>query len=182
MFYRPGLFDPAESQSLLNALTDTILWERPNFRIYGKEFPVPRMTAWYGDVEYKYSGIINVPLPWTEELFLIKVRAELACAHEFNSVLLNFYRDGNDHMSWHSDDEKSLGIDPVIASVSFGEVRKFSVKHRKDKTLKPITLELDSGSLVIMKGEMQKFWHHRINPSKRPMGPRINLTFRKVIS
>jgi alkylated DNA repair dioxygenase AlkB len=85
-------------------------------------------------------------------------------------------------MSWHSDDEKSLGIDPVIASVSFGEVRKFSVKHRKDKTLKPITLELDSGSLVIMKGEMQKFWHHRINPSKRPMGPRINLTFRKVIS
>lgn len=182
MIYRTDLFDPDESKSLMEILTKTIQWERPLFKIYGKEFPVPRMTAWYGEVEYKYSGIINLPLPWTEELLMIKEKAEDASGAEFNSVLLNFYRSGVDHMSWHSDDEKSLGVNPVIASVTFGEVRKFSVKHRKDKTLKPITLELASGSLVIMKGEMQEYWHHRINPSKRPMGPRINLTFRKVIS
>lgn len=184
MSYQKNLFDPDESKSFLDKLSATIHWERPLFRIYGKEYPLPRLTAWYGDpgTTYKYSGITNLPLPWTEELLLIKKRAEEASHEHFNSVLLNLYRSGEDHMSWHSDDEKSLGENPVIVSVSFGEVRKFSVKHTLNKDIQPITLELASGSLLIMKGEMQKFWQHRINPSKRAMGTRINLTFRKVIS
>lgn len=182
LLYQPDLFAPAEAESLLRRLTETIWWEQPAIRFFGKLVPVPRLTAWYGDKEYKYSGILNLPLPWTEELLHIKERAEMASGAIFNSVLLNFYRSGEDHMSWHSDDEKSLGVNPVIASVSFGEVRKFSVKHRLDKKIKPISLELASGSLVIMKGEMQEFWHHRITPSKRAQGPRINLTFRNVIS
>jgi alkylated DNA repair dioxygenase AlkB len=182
LFYRPDLFKPDEARKLQETLTETIQWDRPSLKMYGKEFPIPRLAAWYGEMEYKYSGINNIPHPWTKELLSIKKRVEEASGAEFNSVLLNLYRNGEDHMSWHSDDEKSLGVNPVIASVSFGEVRRFSVRHRKDKELSPITLELASGSLVIMGGEMQEYWHHRISPSKKNLGPRINLTFRKVIS
>lgn len=184
LIYRSDLFGPAESQALMERLTETIQWDRPRLKLYGKEFPIPRMAAWYGDpgTTYKYSGIVNEPLPWTKELLLIKEKAEIASGTTFNSVLLNLYRSGDDHMSWHADDEKSLGKDPVIASISLGEVRRFGVKHRKDQGQGPIVLELGSGSLVLMKGSMQEHWHHRIYPTKKSLGPRINLTFRKVIS
>ncbi len=182
--YRPDLIDPVGAGDYLGTLTETIQWSQPSINFFGKLIPVPRFTAWYGDagVVYTYSGVKNDPLPWTKELLLIKKKVEDASGTKFNSVLLNLYRNGNDHMSWHADDEKSLGENPVIASVSLGEVRKFGVKHRYDKDLEPLSLELESGSLVLMKGEMQEFWHHRIYPTKKPMGPRINLTFRKVIS
>lgn len=182
LLYRPDFFSPDEARSFFSILKDTIAWERPSLRLYGKDFPIPRFAAWYGDVEYTYSGHLNIPMPWTEELFDIKERLETACETPFNSVLLNYYRDGSDHMSWHADDEKSLGENPVIASVSLGEVRKFGVKHRYEKSLPPLSLELGSGSLLIMKGKMQEYWHHRVHPTKRPKGPRINLTFRNVIS
>lgn len=182
--YRPDLIDPVGAGDYLGTLTETIQWSQPSINFFGKLIPVPRFTAWYGDagVVYTYSGVKNDPLPWTKELLLIKKKVEDASGTKFNSVLLNLYRNGNDHMSWHADDEKSLGENPVIASVSLGEVRKFGVKHRYDKDLEPLSLELESGSLVLMKGEMQEFWHHRIYPTKKTMGPRINLTFRKVIS
>jgi alkylated DNA repair dioxygenase AlkB len=182
--YRPELFAPDEAHYYLEKLIHTIQWSRPSFKMYGKEYPIPRMAAWYGDPEttYKYSGITNVPLPWTPELIEIKNRTEKASGGSYNSVLLNYYRDGGDHMSWHADDEKSLGIDPLIASISLGQPRKFAVKHRYEKSISPISLELASGSLVLMKGSMQEHWHHRIHPSKKPMGPRINLTFRTVFS
>ena len=182
LIYRPDFIGPDESQVFLEKLTTTIDWETPSLKMYGKEFPIPRKAAWYGDMEYVYSGILNIPLPWTRELYDLKEMAEEACQTDFNSVLLNLYRNGNDHMSWHADDEKSLGVNPVIASISLGEVRKFGVKHRYDKKIEPISLDLASGSLVIMKGEMQKFWHHRIHPTKKSKGARINLTFRNVIS
>lgn len=184
LIYRPDLFGPVEAETLLHRLTETIQWDKPSIKIFGKLIPVPRLTAWYGDPEskYVYSGILNHPLPWTKELLHIKEKAELASGTNFNSVLLNLYRTGEDHMSWHADDEKSLGKDPVIASISLGQERRFGVKHRKDQTLEPIVLELGSGSLVIMKGSMQEHWHHRIYPTKKVLGARINLTFRKVIS
>ncbi len=184
MIYRPDLFGPVEALGYLQTLSETIEWEKPSIKMYGKSFPIPRLAAWYGNPEatYKYSGIINVPKPWTKELLAIKKKVEAASDQQFNSVLLNYYRDGSDHMSWHADDEKSLGENPVIASVSFGEVRKFGVKHRYEKDLESLSFELGNGSLVLMKGEMQEFWHHRIHPTKKLLGPRINLTFRKVFT
>ncbi len=182
--YRPDLFDPVGAAKLLDALIETIQWSTQSIKMFGKIIPMPRQVAWYGDpgTNYIYSGIKNIPLRWTNDLLLIKKKVEEVSGTSFNSVLLNFYRDGNDHMSWHADDEKSLGVNPVIASVSLGEMRKFGVKHRYERDLKPLGLELASGSLVMMKGEMQEYWHHRIYPTKKTMGPRINLTFRKVIS
>jgi len=182
LIYRPDFMGPDEALEYLEKLTTSVDWEKHSIKFFNKLVPVPRLTAWYGDKEYKYSGVLNVPLPWTEELYELKERAEEACETEFNSVLLNLYRDGDDHMGWHADDEKSLGINPVIASISLGEVRKFGVKHRYDKTIRPLSLEPQSGSLIIMKGEMQEYWHHRIHPTKKSKGARINLTFRKVIS
>lgn len=182
--YRPDFLSPDEARFFLESLERSIKWDQPSLRLYGKEFPIPRKAAWYGDPDttYKYSGILNTPLPWTKELLILKEKVESATQSSFNSVLLNFYRDGSDHMSWHADDEKSLGKNPIIASVSLGAIRRFGVKHRYDKTLSPFTLELGSGSLLVMKGEMQEFWHHRIHPTKKPLSSRINLTFRKVIS
>ena len=184
MIYRPDLFGPVEASEYLMKLKETMEWEQPSIKLWGKLISVPRLTAWYGDPEatYKYSGIINLPKPWTKDLLKIKSVVEQASGHQYNSVLLNYYRDGSDHMSWHADDEKSLGENPVIASVSFGEVRKFGVKHRYDKNLESLSFELGNGSLVLMKGEMQEFWHHRIHPTKKLLGPRINLTFRKVFT
>ncbi|MFL5785893.1 MAG: alpha-ketoglutarate-dependent dioxygenase AlkB family protein [Bacteriovoracaceae bacterium] len=181
--YRPGVFPPDEAHLLLEKLISTIEWSQPSIKLYGKSFPMPRLSAWYGDegTTYKYSGILNIPLPWTRELLLIKKKTEEATGTTYNSVLLNYYRSGADHMSWHADDEKSLRLGPVIASISLGETRKFSVKHKHEK-LPTISLSLDSGSLVVMKGKMQDSWLHRINPSKRVTDPRINLTFRNVTS
>lgn len=182
LIYRPDFIGPDEARWFLEKLTKTIDWENHSIKFFGKLVEVPRLTAWYGDKEYKYSGVINIPLPWTRELYDLKEMAEKASETSFNSVLLNLYRDGNDHMGWHADDEKSLGENPVIASLSFGEVRKFGLKHRYDKNVKPLSLELASGSLVIMKGEIQDNWHHRIHPTKKSKSARINLTFRNVIS
>ena len=182
LIYRPDFIGPDEAQVFLETLTKTIDWENHSIMMFGRLVPVPRKTAWYGDKEYKYSGVLNIPLPWTKELYDLKEMSEEACETSFNSVLLNLYRDGNDHMGWHADDEKSLGENPVIASISFGEERKFGLKHRFDKTVKPVSIKLGSGSLIIMKGEMQEYWHHRIHPTKKSKGARINLTFRNVIS
>ncbi len=181
--YLPSFLSIVEAGTSLALLSDSIEWKSETITLFGKKIPMPRLTAWYGNPEaiYTYSGLKNIPLPWTPELLFIKERAEETTQTTFNSVLLNFYRDGNDHMSWHADDEKSLGDKPVIASVSLGEKRKFGLKHRFEEGLK-LNLELESGSLLIMKGEMQEFWHHRIFPSKKPLGARINLTFRNVIS
>ena len=180
LIYRPDFIGPDDALVFLDKLTHNIDWENHSIRLFNRLVEVPRLTAWYGDMEYKYSGVLNIPLPWTHELYELKELAEKACKTEFNSVLLNLYRDGNDHMGWHADDEKSLGKNPVIASVSLGEVRKFGLKHRYDKSIKPVSLELASGSLVIMKNEIQEYWHHRIHPTKKQKGARINLTFRKV--
>lgn len=184
MTYRPDLFGPVEATRYLKILTEKIQWSQPSIKFFGKLVAVPRLTAWYGDqgATYVYSGIKNEPIPWTQELLAIKNKVESVSGTSFNSVLLNLYRTGADHMSWHADDEKSLGENPIIASVSLGEVRKFGVKHRYDKDLESMSFELGSGSLVVMQGEMQEFWHHRIHPSKKILGPRINLTFRKIIS
>lgn len=163
---------------------ETINWRQEEIKMYGKTYPVPRKTAWYGyeGFNYKYSGILCNPEPWTKELLGIKrVIESFLPESDFNSVLLNLYRDGSDKVSWHADDEKGLGINPLIASVSLGATRRFDLKHKKYPDEK-LQLELAPGSLVIMKGALQHNWLHQIPVQKRISDSRINLTFRTIVS
>ncbi len=163
---------------------ENIKWRQEEIKMYGKTYPVPRKTAWYGyeGFNYKYSGIFCNPEPWTKELLGIKRVIESFLEEvDFNSVLLNLYRNGNDKVSWHADDEKGLGVNPLIASVSLGATRRFDLKHKTDSNEK-LQLELKPGSLVIMKGALQHNWLHQIPVQKRISDSRINLTFRTIVN
>ncbi|MEH6745798.1 MAG: alpha-ketoglutarate-dependent dioxygenase AlkB [Maribacter arcticus] len=164
--------------------TEHINWKQEEIKMYGKTYPVPRKTAWYGyeGFNYKYSGILCNPDPWTIDLLGIKkVIESFLPGTDFNSVLLNLYRNGSDKVSWHADDEKGLGTNPLIASVSLGATRRFDLKHKTDSEEK-LQLELVPGSLVIMKGAIQHNWLHQIPVQKKILDSRINLTFRTIVS
>ncbi len=166
---------------LYRQLSESISWEPQEIRLFGKMIPVPRLVAWYGDSSaiYSYSGITMEPLSWTDTLLEIKEEVEDFASAEFNSVLLNWYRNGNDSMGWHADDEKELGKNPTIASLSLGGTRPLHFKHRTAK-LPNVKLLLEGGSLLIMSGNTQEHWKHQIPKSKTFDAPRINLTFRKI--
>lgn len=183
LIYLPHFYSEAESKELFRLLEKKIKWQQDKIKMYGKEHPLPRLQAWYGDkgTDYTYSGIKLSPHPWIKELDQIKSQIEKKSRKTFNSLLLNFYRTGEDYVAWHADKEKELGKHPYIASVSFGGVRRFQLRHRFDKSLEVVSLDLEPGSLVLMGKEIQEFWHHRIVPTKKACEPRINLTFRKVI-
>lgn len=161
-----------------------IIWRNDSITMFGKTYPQPRQSAWHGDagLPYTYSKIKMISPGWTPALLKIKNKLEADLKTPFNSVLVNYYRNGLDHMSYHSDDEKELGENPTIASLSFGAVRKFHLKHRYNKNLKPQVIELDSQSLLVMKGELQHFWQHKISKSTKINGPRLNLTYRFIYS
>lgn len=180
--YYPHFFSLHEADFLLPKFIKEIPWKAEQIKIFGKEVLQPRLTAWYGDATavYTYSGLTNFPLPWTPDLSEIRDRISAQVQAPFNSVLLNYYRGGSDYMGWHSDDERELGTRPVIASVTFGQIRRFQLRHRMTKEL--ITMELGHGSLLVMKGNMQSGWVHRVAPTAKAVGPRINLTFRKILS
>lgn len=180
LFY-PDLFSTSESIDLFQDLTLSIAWEQREIRVPGKTIPIPRLTAWYGDSGkvYSYSGMTHNPHCWTPSLTTIKARVEAVATIQFNSVLLNLYRNEQDSVSWHSDDEPELGENPVIASISFGAPRLFQFKHRHDSKLRHAA-QLTSGSLLLMRGTTQKFWKHQIPKAKEPCGARINLTFRVI--
>ena len=180
--YHPHLFDSQEQSLLMNALQEEIPWKQEHIKLFGKTHPTPRLTAWHGNTHcvYKYSGVVNQPFPWTPSLLTIKTRIEsISNGATFNCVLLNFYRDGSDKMGWHSDDEKELGPNPSIASVSFGATRRFDFKHKTEAHNK-FSIHLESGSLLLMQGDMQHHWLHQIPAQKRIQEPRINLTFRYI--
>ena len=143
IFY-PNFFPKSESDILLKGLRNNIVWKQESMNMYGKKIDFPRLTAWYGnnDKSYSFSGIILQQLPWTSEILLIKNKIELISKTVFNSVLLNLYRDGNDSISWHTDAEKELGINPIIASVNFGATRKFQLRHIKTKEKLEIELHM----------------------------------------
>jgi alkylated DNA repair dioxygenase AlkB len=168
--------------NVLRRLIDEIPWRTENIVVWGRTYPQPRLIAWYGDsgMIYTYSGIQLTPLPWTDLLLDIRYRVEAAAHTSFNSVLLNYYRDNRDSMGLHSDDEPELGIRPILASLSLGEERTFILRHKRDKGLKPVRLKLASGSLLLMKGDTQRYWKHGIDKEKHSCGPRINLTFRRI--
>jgi len=181
-------FDPAfipagEALALLATLRDEIVWERHRIRLFGREHDVPRLSCWIGDVDahYRYSGSDFVPRPWTPTLAMLRARIEEACGARFNSVLANRYRDGRDSMGWHSDDEAELGAEPVIASLSLGAQRRFLLRHRRDPVLR-WEAALPNGSLLVMHGPTQANYRHQLPKTARPVGERINLTFRWVRS
>lgn len=180
IFYE-NFFSTDESDHLFNDLYSGIEWQHEAIQIFGKHTPLPRLTAWYGDEgkSYTYSGIKQHPIPWTPTLSLIKSRIEQIAEVNFNSVLLNLYRNGRDSVAWHSDDEQELGQNPIIGSVSFGATRRFSFKHKQIKERK-IDIDLPHGSFLLMRGETQHHWQHQISKTTKDVSPRINLTFRII--
>jgi alkylated DNA repair dioxygenase AlkB len=182
VYYYDSFFTPDASERLFDALYRKINWRQDKIRMFGKWINQPRLTAFYGDTDksYTYSHLKMEPEPWIEELLEIKEKLEEFLNLEFSSVLMNLYRDGNDSMGWHSDDEPELGVNPEIASISFGASRSFKLRNRHDSSLqKKITL--GNGSLLVMKGNTQHYWQHSIPKEKKVLVPRINLTFRKIV-
>ena len=182
ILFMRNFLSPNEAKCYFDLLQNTIRWKQEEVKFYGKTYPVPRKTAWYGyeGFNYSYSGINCFPEIWTKELVEIKSQIERFITDEdFTSVLLNLYNNGNDKMGWHADDEKELGVNPTIASVSLGETRRFDIKHKQNKDLH-YKFELTSGSLLIMRGALQHNWVHQIPAQKKVKEPRINLTFRTI--
>ena len=177
----PQFFDKVEADYYFQRLINDIAWKQEKISMYGKQYDVPRLSAWYGDEgkSYEYSGVYAEANPWISPLLRIKQKVESISGEQFNSVLLNQYRDGSDGVAWHCDDERELGGDPVIASVSFGEARKFQIKHKTNKKLTK-SFVLPHGSLLLMGKKTQSNWLHQIPKSKQLLKPRINLTFRYV--
>lgn len=177
----PGFFNEKEADALLATLTQELQWEEKAIKIFGRMVMQPRLVAWYGEPEavYTYSGTTFAPHAFTPTLLKIKQDIEALLQAQFNSVLANCYRHGQDSMGWHSDDEKELGPNPLIASLSLGQERIFKLRHKKDKNQK-LDIRLPHGSLLIMSGAMQHHWQHQLPKSTKAPGPRINLTFRQV--
>ena len=176
--YYPNFFSKSESDLFLQKLKTDIRWKQESMNMYGKQVLFPRLTAWYGDNDkpYSFSGITLQPHFWTNELLEIKNKIEPIAKTKFNSVLLNQYRNGNDSISWHTDAEKELGLNPIIGSVNFGATRKFQLRHIQTK--EKIEIELTHGSLLIMQGELQHFWQHQVPKTTQRVNESINLTFR----
>ena len=180
--YKEHFFTPAESDAYFTLLVNAIAWKQEPIKMFGKPVLQPRLTAWYANngKSYSYSGIIMQPLPFTDALLHIKQRIELLAGVVFTSALLNYYRNGQDSMGWHRDNEKELGKNPVIGSVSFGAARNFQLRNYADKSLIK-SIPLTHGSFLLMRGETQHYWEHRIPKTSAPTGPRINITFRVIV-
>ena len=178
----PDFLPVAEATALLAHLTVAAAWEQRTIRLFGQAFPQPRLTAWYGDAgaRYTYSGLAWEPRPWLPALARLRQRLEAATHARYNSVLLNLYRDGRDSMGWHADDEPELGPAPAIASLSLGAVRRFRLRPRAGLAHAPLGIDLPPGSLLLMRGPTQQRWQHALPKTARPVGPRLNLTFRWV--
>ena len=181
--YIENFFDFDQSQLYMKHLTNDIKWKREKIRMWGKEIVTKKRIAWYADEgkSYTYSGSTFYPVQWDEVLLEIKKQVEQHIRFQFNSVLLNEYKSGEVGMGWHSDDEKELGIDPIIASLSFGANRDFIFKHKTDKSFEKIKIHLKSGSLLIMSGSTQHYWKHSLPKRLKVREPRVNLTFRKIL-
>jgi len=178
--YVPALFDAEASGAHLDALVRELAWEEQRFAIYGREVPMPRLIAMYGPVGYRYSGVVHPPRPLTARLDAILTTIETRAGRRFNSVLANLYRDGGDSVGWHRDSDYAHGGQPDIASVSFGAVRRFQLRDRAGR--ERFAIDLEPGSLLLMRGDAIARWWHRVPKTARPVGPRVNLTFRHMVA
>jgi len=179
--YQRNFISPSESAGLTQLLWTELQWNQYELTLFGRRMAQPRLTAWYGEPEarYRYSGLKLDPLPWHPALLRLRNQLENSLQEPFNSVLANAYRDGNDSMGWHSDNEKELGDNPLVASISLGAERRFLVRHRNRRHSDGIWLE--SGSLLVMKQGCQKLYQHALPKTRKVNGLRINLTFRTIV-
>jgi alkylated DNA repair dioxygenase AlkB len=179
--YYGRMMDKRQADNYLDKLLNTIAWKNDEAIIFGRHIITKRKVAWYGDAgySYAYSGTTRYALPWTKELLELKALIERITDTVYNSCLLNLYHTGDEGMAWHSDDEKALGKDSTIASLSFGAERKFALKHRVTKQGTSVLLE--HGSLLVMKGTTQSHWLHALPKTKKVTTPRVNLTFRTMV-
>jgi alkylated DNA repair dioxygenase AlkB len=173
--YHPGFIAPKQSDELLASFINTTPWKQTTQKLWDKEYLTPRLTCWYGESE-RIAGT----MPWTTELQSLREMIEPIAGIKFNTVLLNYYRDGNDSVAWHSDKESIMGSQPIIASLSFGQVRSFDIRNKTNHK-ENYSVRLEHGSLLLMKAGLQENWEHRIAKSNKPMKARINLTFRLII-
>ena len=181
--YIENFFNLDESHLYMRQLTQSVLWRREKIKMWGREIVTKRRIAWYADdgKSYTYSGSTFFPSQWNNVLLQLKEKVENYSEIKFNSVLLNEYPNGEVGMGWHSDDEKELGTDPIIASLSFGANRDFIFKHKTDRSIENVKLHLKSGSLLLMLGSTQHYWKHSLPKRLKVKEPRINLTFRNII-
>jgi alkylated DNA repair dioxygenase AlkB len=179
--YYPNFFEKSKSDMFLKKLYEETPWQHDEITVYGKTHLQPRLTALFGNEgkPYSYSNVVMQPHPWNALLTHIKEEVETVCQVRFSTVLINLYRDGRDSNGWHADNEKELGRNPIIASVSFGESRVFQLQHNTINQAKQKII-LENGSLLIMKGETQHFWKHQIPKTNKKIDKRINLTFRII--
>ncbi|CAH0536313.1 alpha-ketoglutarate-dependent dioxygenase AlkB family protein [Vibrio marisflavi] len=178
LYWAPQSIERVYASELFEKLKREITFEQKSINIFGKQRIQPRLHAWHGDASYSYSGLTLSPHPWTETLLTLKSICEASSGQAFNSVLINLYRNGDDSMGWHSDNEPELGKDPTIASISLGETRTFHLKHIHSK--EKIKMELNNGSLLVMAGSTQHYWQHSLPKTRQTKQERINLTFRYV--
>lgn len=179
--YLNNFLDADDADNLFKNLLDSLAWESDQIKIFGNLVTTARKMAWVGDPQcrYTYSGIQREPQGWTKELLHIKYQLEGATGYIYNSCLLNLYHNGDEGMGWHSDNEKELDDTTPIASVSLGARRKFAFRHKLEK--ETVSVFLEHGSLLIMHPPIQEHWHHSLLKTKTMTGPRINLTFRKIL-
>ena len=178
IYYKHCFLNKDEADGLFVKILGATPWDKKHITLFGKKHLIPRMESWHGDGNYKYSGIKHEAKGWTPELAFVKKRIEKFVDIKFNSVLANLYRDGSDSNGWHSDNEKELGENPIIASLSLGASRKF--KLRNNRNGESIDLILENGSLLIMAGSTQTYWKHTVPKTRQNVSPRINLTYRVV--
>lgn len=171
----------ASADLWLAQLTSETPWQQPQVQLYGRAHPVPRLLAWYGDsgAVYRYSNLVHQPLPWTPLLAQIRARVEAAVGQPLNGVLLNYYRDGQDSMGWHSDDEAELGRNPLIASLNLGGSRRFDLRRKGHSRIEH-SLMLNHAALLVMRGPTQHYWQHQVAKTRSCCAPRLNLTFRLI--
>lgn len=180
--YWPGFFPASAAEAAFEALRGEIAWRRHRVRVRGREAGCPRLSSWQGDpgAVYSYSGLVLRPEPWTAAVRAVRRRVEAAAGAAFNGVLANLYRSGDDRLGWHADDEPELGPEPVVASVSFGAARRFLLRPRGAAGRASVPLILEPGSLLLMRGPTQRHWRHALPPTRRRVGPRLSLTFRRI--
>lgn len=181
LHFMHGFYSPEQCAALFAELMRQTPWRQERIEVWGKVHEQPRLTSWHGDpgTDYTYSAVTLATCPWTPVLLRLRQDVEAATGHRYNSVLLNLYRDQNDSVGWHSDNERELGRAPVIASLSLGETRSFRLRHRERRHA-PLSIRLTDGSLLLMAGDTQRNWQHAVPKEVRDKGPRINLTFRRI--
>ncbi|WP_454255610.1 alpha-ketoglutarate-dependent dioxygenase AlkB family protein [Pseudomonas sp. Marseille-Q8238] len=177
--FMPQWLDASCADEWFRCLQAQTPWEQPNVVLHGREYPVPRLLAWYGEAAYGYSGLMHRPQPWTPLLQHIRQRIEAMVDQPLNGALLNYYRDGNDSMGWHSDEEPVLGRNPLIASLNLGGTRRFDLRRKGSSRIEH-SLELGHGALLVMRGTTQHYWQHQVAKTRKPVASRINLTFRLI--